>query len=165
MSNAELRQKICEKCILVKGFNRETDFNDVRQIFTNAWRGTRATRTTNYDFKNQEWIVQFFSIEEAQKFTRKIKVIDRSPDEILGITACELPCDIPDEWLQVSVCELPCDIPDEWLQVSVCELPCDIPDEWLQVSVCELPCDIPDEWLQISVCELPCMYVCTKIPP
>lgn len=63
MSNAELRQKICEKCIMVKGFNRETAFNDVRQTFTNAWRGTRATRTENYDFKNQEWIVQFFSIE------------------------------------------------------------------------------------------------------
>ncbi|XP_071137975.1 protein mono-ADP-ribosyltransferase PARP14-like [Mytilus edulis] len=105
MSNAELRQKICEKCIMVKGFNRETAFNDVRQTFTNAWRGTRATRTENYDFKNQEWIVQFFTIEDAQKFTRKIKVIDHSPDEILSISDCELPCDIPDEWLQTPDCE------------------------------------------------------------
>ncbi|XP_052088528.1 protein mono-ADP-ribosyltransferase PARP14-like isoform X4 [Mytilus californianus] len=105
MSNAELRQKICEKCILVKGFNRETAFNDIRQIFTNAWRGTRATRTANYDFKHQEWIVQFFSTEDAQKYTRKIKVIEHSPEEILYISACELPCDIPDEWLQTPDCE------------------------------------------------------------
>ncbi|CAC5424295.1 Protein mono-ADP-ribosyltransferase PARP15 [Mytilus coruscus] len=105
MSNAELRQKICEKCILIKGFNRETAFNGIRQIFTNAWRGTRVNRTANYDFKNQELIVQFFSTEDAQKYIRKIREIEHSPDEILYISACELPCDIPDEWLQKPDCE------------------------------------------------------------
>ncbi|CAG2207725.1 unnamed protein product [Mytilus edulis] len=64
MSNADLRKKICEKCILVKGFNTETNFNAIRQNFAESWRGTLATRTAGFKSSDQEWIIQFHSTED-----------------------------------------------------------------------------------------------------
>lgn len=63
MSNADLRQKICEKCILVKGFNTETNFNAIKLNFAESWRGTLATRTAGFKSSDQEWIIQFHSTE------------------------------------------------------------------------------------------------------
>ncbi|CAC5424296.1 unnamed protein product [Mytilus coruscus] len=99
MSNADLRKKICEKCILVKGFNTETNFNAIRQNFPESWRGTLATRTANFEASDKEWIIQFHSIEVAQGYITVIGSLETQEGN-LNISDCELPCDIPDEWLQ-----------------------------------------------------------------
>ncbi|XP_076078270.1 protein mono-ADP-ribosyltransferase PARP14-like isoform X1 [Mytilus galloprovincialis] len=99
MSNADLRQKICEKCILVKGFNTETNFNAIKLNFTESWRGTLATRTAGFKSSDQEWIIQFHSTEVAQGYITFIGSLETSEGN-LSISDCELPCDIPDEWLQ-----------------------------------------------------------------
>ncbi|XP_052088524.1 protein mono-ADP-ribosyltransferase PARP14-like isoform X2 [Mytilus californianus] len=99
MSNADLRKKICEKCILLKGFNTETNFNAIRQNFPESWRGTLATRTAGFEASDQEWIIQFDSIDVAQGYITVIGSLETSEGN-LNISECELPCDIPDEWLQ-----------------------------------------------------------------
>ncbi|CAG2200843.1 LPCAT3 [Mytilus edulis] len=99
MSNADLRKKIFEKCILVKGFNTETNFNAIRQNFPESWRGTLATRTAGFKASDQEWIIQFYSTEVAQGYITFIGSLETSEGN-LSISDCELPCDIPDEWLQ-----------------------------------------------------------------
>ncbi|CAC5424291.1 Protein mono-ADP-ribosyltransferase PARP15 [Mytilus coruscus] len=102
MDNAEIRQLICKKCIVVKGFNNEIQFHEIKKSFPESSRLNLATRTSTLASRDKEWIIQFQSVKDAQRYIQDVRILKCS-EGLLDISDCELPCDIPDEWLQDEV--------------------------------------------------------------
>ncbi|XP_076078269.1 protein mono-ADP-ribosyltransferase PARP14-like isoform X2 [Mytilus galloprovincialis] len=102
MDNAEIRQIICEKCIVVRGFNNEIQFHQIQKSFPESKRINLATRTATLPSRDKEWIIQLQSVTDAQKYIEEVR-IKKCPEGLLDISDCKLPCDIPDAWLQDEV--------------------------------------------------------------
>ncbi|CAG2237687.1 unnamed protein product [Mytilus edulis] len=102
MDNAEIRQIICEKCIVVRGFNNEIQFHQIQKSFPESRRINLATRTATLPSRDKEWIIQLQSVTDAQKYIEEVR-IKKCPEGLLDISDCKLPCDIPDAWLQDEV--------------------------------------------------------------
>ncbi|XP_052088539.1 protein mono-ADP-ribosyltransferase PARP14-like isoform X3 [Mytilus californianus] len=102
MDNAEIKQIICEKCIVVRGFNNEIQFNELQKSFPESRRVNLTTRTATLSPRDKEWIILFQSVKDAQRYVEDVRIL-KCPEGLLDISDCKLPCDIPDEWLQDEV--------------------------------------------------------------